>query len=90
MPMEFDSPFDRWMRAHDIRPLRLSQKTNVSKPTILRMRKGSLGRAATRAKVVAACSTLVGRRVTEPELFFGVAADAHREGATPSIASLKQ
>lgn len=69
MPMEFDAPFDRWMRARDIRPLRLSQKANVSRPTILRMRKGSLGRAATRAKLVAACSRIVGRRVTESELF---------------------
>jgi hypothetical protein len=74
------------MRAHDIRPLRLSLKTNVSRPTILRMRKGSLGRATTRARLVAACSRMVGRRVTEAELFFALAADAHREGGTSSIA----
>jgi hypothetical protein len=74
MPMEFDAPFDRWVRANDIRPLRLSQKAKVSRPTVLRFRKGSLGRAATRDKLVAACSMIVGRRVTESELFFGLEA----------------
>jgi len=69
MPMKFDSPFDRWLRAHGIRPLRLARKANLSRPTILRVRKGSLGSARTRAKLVAACSTLKGRRVTEAELF---------------------
>jgi hypothetical protein len=69
MPIKFDTPFDRWLRAHGIRPLRLARRANVSRPTILRMRKGGLGSARTRAKLVAACSTLVGRRVTEAELF---------------------
>jgi hypothetical protein len=69
MPMKFDTPFDRWLRAHGIGPLRLARKANVSRPTILRMRKGSLGSARTRAKLVAACSTLIGRRITESELF---------------------
>ena len=75
MPMELDTPFDRWLRANHIRPLRLSLKAKLSRPTIFRFRKGSLGRAATRAKLVAACSSLVGRRVTESELFFGLETD---------------
>jgi len=87
--MEFDTPFDRWLRANDIRPLRLSQKAKVSRPTVLRFRKGSLGRAATRAKVVAACSTFVGRRVMESELFFGLEADDRRGGGSSALASLK-
>lgn len=70
MPMEFDTPFDRWLRAHDIRPRRLARGADVSRPTVLRIRKGSLGRAATRAKLAATCSTIVGRRVTESELFW--------------------
>jgi hypothetical protein len=69
MPMRFDTTFDRWLRAHDIRPLRLARKANLSRPTILRLRKGSLGAARTSARLVAACSALVGRRVTEAELF---------------------
>jgi hypothetical protein len=70
MPMEFDTPFDQWLRAHGIRPRRLAQKANVSRPTILRMRRGSLGRAGTRTKLVLACSALIGRRVTESALFW--------------------
>lgn len=70
MPMRFDTPFDAWMRANGVGPLRLSQKANLSRPTILRIRKGSLGRTATRAKLVAACSLLIGRRVKESELFW--------------------
>jgi hypothetical protein len=69
MPMRFDTTFDRWLRTHDIRPLRLARKANLSRPTILRLRKGSLGSARTSARLVAACSALVGRRVTEAELF---------------------
>lgn len=69
MPMQFDTPFDRWLRAHGIRPARLARKAKLSRPTVLRMRKGSLGRAGTRARLVAACSALIGRRVTESELF---------------------
>jgi hypothetical protein len=90
MPMEFDAQFDRWLRGNDIRPLRLSQNARISRPTILRLRQGSLGRAATREKLVAACSRILGRRVTESELFFGLAADFHHEGVTPSMASLKE
>ena len=70
MGTKFDSPFDRWMRANDIRPLRLAKRANVSRPTILRVRKGSLGSVGTRAKLIAACSALMGRRVTESELFW--------------------
>ncbi len=69
MPMELDTPFDRWLRVHDIRPARLARKAKLSRPTVLRMRKGSLGRAGTRARIVAACSALIGRRATESELF---------------------
>ena len=67
--MEFDAPFDRWLRAHSIRPLWVARKANLSRPTVLRIRKGSLGRARTRSKLVAACSAFVARRVTESELF---------------------
>jgi hypothetical protein len=69
MGLKFDTPFDRWIRAHDIRPLRLSRKAEISRPTVLRMRKGGLGSARTRANLVAACSSLVRRRVKESELF---------------------
>jgi hypothetical protein len=70
MPMEFDTAFDEWLRAHGIRPRRLALKAGLSRPTILRLRKGSLGRAGTRARLVAACSAFIGRRVTESELFW--------------------
>jgi hypothetical protein len=70
MRMQFDTPFDVWLRANDIRPRKLARKANVSRPTLLRMRKGSIGRAATRAQLVTACSALIGRRVTESELFW--------------------
>lgn len=70
MPMEFDTPFDRWLRANEIRPRRLAREADVSRPTVLRIRKGSLGRAATRAKLAATCSTFIGRRVTESGLFW--------------------
>jgi hypothetical protein len=70
MPMKFDTPFDKWLRANGIRPRRLARKADLSRPTVLRMRKGSLGRAATRAKLVVACSTFVGRRVTQSEIFW--------------------
>lgn len=50
MPMKFDAPFDRRLRAHGIRPLWVARKANLSRPTILRMRKGSLGRAGIRHK----------------------------------------
>jgi hypothetical protein len=70
MQMEFDTPFDRWLRANDVKPARLARKANVSRPTVFRMRKGSLGRAATRAKIAAGCSRIVGRRVTDSELFW--------------------
>jgi len=75
LPMdEFDADeirhdVDSRLRAHDIRPLRLSRKANVSRPTILRFRKGALGSARTSARLVAACSALAARRVTEAELF---------------------
>ena len=69
MPMELDTQFDRWLSAHGVRSARLARKAKLSRPTILRMRKGSLGRAGTRDRLVAACSALVGRRVTEAELF---------------------
>jgi hypothetical protein len=77
MAMEFDTPFDRWLRAQGIRPARLARKAKLSRPTILRMRKGSLGRAGTRTKLVAACSAFVGRRVTEAELL-GLESDIGR------------
>ena len=70
MRMEFDTPFDRWLRAHSIRPLWVARKSRLSRPTVFRLRKGSLGRQTTRAKLVAACSALMGRRVTESELFW--------------------
>jgi len=69
MPTEFDTPFDRWLRVQGIRPLWVARKARLSRPTVLRMRKGSLERAGTRARLVAACTALVGRRVTESELF---------------------
>jgi hypothetical protein len=69
MSMEFDTPFDRWLRAHGIGPLRLARKAKLSRLTVFRLRKGSVGRAGTRAKLVAACSAFTGRRVTESELF---------------------
>ena len=69
MGTTFDTPFDRFMRAHRIRPLELARKAKVSRPTVFRARKGSVGRAGTRAKLVAACSAFVKRRVTEVELF---------------------
>jgi len=69
MPTGFDTPFDRWMRAHGVRPLRLSQKAELSRPTILRMRKGSLGSPRTRAKLIAACSAISRRPVAESDLF---------------------
>jgi hypothetical protein len=81
MRMQFDTPFDRWLRANGIRPRRLAQEADVSRPTVLRIRKGSLGRSATRSKLVAACSRIVRRRVTELELFW--------EGGTSSLVSLK-
>jgi len=70
MRMRFDTPFDRWLRVSGITPRRLALEADVSRPTVLRMRKGSIGRAATRAKLAAACSALIGRRVTESELFW--------------------
>ena len=69
MPMELDTQFDRWLRAHGVRSARLARKAKLSRPTVLRMRKGSLGSARTRANLVAACSSLVRRRVKESELF---------------------
>jgi hypothetical protein len=89
MPMKFDTPFDRWLRANDIRPRRLAREADVSRPTVLRIRKGSLGRRGTRTKLVVACSTLVGRRLTESELFFGLGRPRSREGGSSSFASLK-
>ena len=77
MGMTFDTPFDRWIRANGIRPLRLARKAHVSRPTILRLRKGSLGTARTRAKVLTACSSLKQRTVTEAELF-GTSIATHR------------
>jgi hypothetical protein len=70
MPTKFDTPFDRSLRAHGIRPLWVARRAKLSRPTVLRMRKGSIGRPVTRAKLVAACSELIGRRVTESELFW--------------------
>lgn len=72
MPMKLDTQFDRWLRAQGIQPARLARKAKLSRPTVLRLRKGSLGRAGTRARLAAACSALIGRRVTEAELFFGI------------------
>jgi hypothetical protein len=69
MSMDFDTPFDRWLHAHGIGPLRLARKARLSRLTVFRLRKGSLGRAGTRAKLVAACSAFNGRPVTESELF---------------------
>lgn len=69
MGTAFDTPFDRWMRANSIRPLRLARKAHLSRPTILRFRKGSLGTARTRGKLLAACFALKRRPVTELELF---------------------
>jgi hypothetical protein len=69
MRNRFETPFDRWLQVHGIRPLALSRKANLSRPTILRIRKGSLGTARTRAKLLAACSALKCRRLTESELF---------------------
>lgn len=76
MPTRFDTPFDRWMQAHGVRPLRLAQKAELSRPTILRIRKGGLGSARSRAKLVAACSALTRRRLTETELF-GIESNAN-------------
>ena len=70
MRMQFDTPFDRWLRVNAITPRRLAREAEVSRPTVLRIRKGSLGRTATRDKLVAACSRTVGRRITESELFW--------------------
>ena len=67
--MEFDTPFDKWLRAHGIGPLRLARKAKLSRLTVFRLRKGGLGTPATRAKLAAACSAFNGRRVTELELF---------------------
>lgn len=69
MPMEFKTPFDRWLRAHGVRPALLARKAKLSRPTVLRLRKGSPGRAGTRARLAAACSALIGRRVKEAEVF---------------------
>lgn len=69
MPMEFDTPFDRWLRTHGIGPLRLARKAEICRLTVFRLRKGTLGRPETRAKLIAACSAFTGRRVTESELF---------------------
>jgi hypothetical protein len=69
MSMKFDTPFDRWMRANDIRPLRLARKAHLSRPTILRLRKGSPGTERTRIKVLAAFSTLKQRKVTEADVW---------------------
>ena len=69
MGTKFETPFDRWMRANGIRPLTLALKARLSRPTVLRIRKGVLGTARTRTKLLVACSALVNRRVTELELF---------------------
>jgi hypothetical protein len=87
--MQFDTPFDRWLRANGIRPRRLAREADVSRPTVFRIRQGSLGRAATRDKLVAACSRIVRRRVTESELFFGLEVADRRKGGTSSLGSLK-
>jgi hypothetical protein len=47
----------------------LGADASLSRPTILRIRKGSLGTARTRAKLLAACSAFKRRRLTESELF---------------------
>lgn len=73
MPMEFNTPFDRWLRAHGVRPALLARKAKLSRPTVLRLRKGSVGGAGTRARLAAACSALIGRRAKEAELFGALA-----------------
>lgn len=78
--MEFDTSFDRWLRAHGIGPLRLARKARLSRLTVFRLRKGSLGRASTRVKLAAACSAFTGRRVTEVELFATEVNDGHSLG----------
>jgi len=78
MRAAFDTPFDCWMKANDVRPLHLARKAEVSRPTILRLRKGSLGSARTRAKIAAACSAIKRRPVSQAEIFFGVSTSAQR------------
>lgn len=68
--MKFDTPFDQWLRVNKVRPRRLAREADVSRPTVLRIRQGHLGRAGTRSKLVTACSRIVRRRVTEMELFW--------------------
>ena len=49
MPMEFDAPFDRWLRAHGIRRSGW-REAEPQRPQSLRVRKGSVSTARTRAK----------------------------------------
>lgn len=69
MRANFDTPFDRWLQENGVRPLHLAQRARLSRPTVLRIRKGSRGSDRTRAKLVAACCSLGQKRLTEAELF---------------------
>jgi hypothetical protein len=70
MPMELDTAFEELVARprHPAAPA--GPKAGLSRPTILRLRKGGLGRTGTRVRLVAACSAFIGRRATESELFW--------------------
>jgi len=66
----YGTPLDSWMRANGIRPLWLARKSGMSRQTISRLRRGlGHGTPRTREKLIAACSSLIHRRVTAAELF---------------------
>jgi transcriptional regulator with XRE-family HTH domain len=70
MSSRYDTPFDAWLRANEIKPLCLAQKSGISRQTISRLRRGSgRGTARTRRDLATACAALTRQPVTPEELF---------------------
>jgi hypothetical protein len=70
MPHRYETPFDCWLRANEIKPLWLARKSGISRQTISRIRRGlSLGTPRTRRDLIAACTALTRQVITVEELF---------------------
>jgi hypothetical protein len=68
--VRYDTPFDSWLRANEIKPLCLARKSGISRQTISRLRRGvGCGTLRTRRDLVTACAALSRQSVTADELF---------------------
>jgi hypothetical protein len=66
----YDTPFDSWLRANEIKPVWLARKSGITRQTISRLRSGaSRGTPRTRRDLVMACTALARKAVTAIELF---------------------